>query len=85
MVGIGSTGCGVIDSSSFPATTTTTTTEAADADECTYECRFATDTVAIVELVEPVDPDYPTMVIRADETEIGAAAFDRILASLDRP
>jgi hypothetical protein len=42
-----------------------------------------TDTVAIVELDEPVDPDYPTVAVRADHTEIGAEVFDRILASLD--
>jgi hypothetical protein len=51
--------------------------------ECTSECSSFTDTVAIVELDEPVDPDYPTVVVRAEETEIGAEAFDRILASLD--
>lgn len=53
--------------------------------ECTNECTTFTDTVAIVELDEPADPDHPTVVVRADKTAIGPEAFDRVLATLTSP
>lgn len=53
--------------------------------ECTNECSYSTDTAVIVELDDPVDPAYPTLVVLATEESVDDATFDRIVAGLHRP
>ena len=47
--------------------------------ECTNSCQDFTDRVAIVTLDHPVDPEFPTVVLRSDKSKVHPSTFRAVL------
>jgi len=50
--------------------------------ECTNSCLHITEQVALVGLANPSDPQFPTVMIRTQESDISAAQIQRLAASV---
>ena len=53
--------------------------------ECTNSCDRWQEPVAIVTLDAPVDPGYPTLVLRGEQDRLSRAALEAILGDLKEP
>lgn len=53
--------------------------------ECTNACQNYTEPVAIVMLQQPVNPDFPTLVLISTKGELDRPAFTRIVRDLAEP
>ena len=53
--------------------------------ECTNSCEKWDEPVAIVTLDDPVDPYYPTLVVRVERNDISRSDFETIIDSLAVP
>ncbi len=53
--------------------------------ECTNACRNYTEPVAVVMLQQPVNPDFPTLVLISTKGELDRAALTRIVRDLAEP
>lgn len=53
--------------------------------ECTNSCSDWDEPVAIVTLEEPVDPEYPTLVVRAEQDDVSREDLETIVESLALP
>ncbi len=53
--------------------------------ECTNECDEWDEPVAIVTLDEPVDPGYPTLVVRAYHDDLSRSRLEDMVGSLEAP
>jgi hypothetical protein len=50
--------------------------------ECTNSCLHITEQVALVALAHPNDPQFPTVMMRTQESDISAAQIERLAASV---
>ncbi len=53
--------------------------------ECTNSCERWHEPVAIITLDDPVDPDYPTLVVRAERVELSRSDLEELLGALEEP
>jgi hypothetical protein len=53
--------------------------------ECTNSCERWQEPVAIITLDEPVDRDYPTLVLRGERDELSVSDLEDILDALEQP
>lgn len=53
--------------------------------ECTNSCERWQEPVAIVELDDPLDPAYPTLVLRGEQDRLSRAELETILRGLAAP
>ncbi len=53
--------------------------------ECTNSCERWHEPVAIITLDDPVDPDYPTLVVRAERDELSRSDLEELLGALEEP
>lgn len=53
--------------------------------ECTNFCNDWKEPVAIVELEHPVDPEFPTLVLRSSKAELSRSELTEIVESLEEP
>jgi hypothetical protein len=53
--------------------------------ECTNSCDDWAEPVAIITLDSPVDPAYPTLVVRGEKDTVSRADLEDIVASLEPP
>ncbi len=53
--------------------------------ECTNACRNYTEPVAIVMLQQPVNPDFPTLVLISTKGELARPDFTRLVRDLAEP
>ncbi|MFD1718369.1 hypothetical protein [Georgenia deserti] len=56
-----------------------------DYTECTNVCRDYREPVAIIALDEPVDPAYPTVVVRGDRETVDREELDEMVSSVRAP
>lgn len=53
--------------------------------ECTNSCTTTVEPVAIIAVRDPVDPDYPVLMLRGDGDTIDREALEEALGSIERP
>jgi hypothetical protein len=51
--------------------------------ECTNECERWDEPVAIITLDDPVDPAYPTLVLRGEQDRLARSELEEILGALE--